>query len=164
MTGITDPALFINQLPSSIEIPKDYEAFQEIVSLLLMRIVDSVNKKTGSLYYLQEQGNFQSFYTWDYVNNVGLPFQFRNGYRNTFDLVALNGGNIPGGATVNFAHNIMGLKYATLIYASCTSVANDFFTVVYPDCSMDATNVNFTNPLGATDLNSVIMVCEYLKT
>jgi hypothetical protein len=164
MSSISDQPLFINQLPSSIEIPREYEQFREIVSLLLMRIVDAVNKKEGSLYYLQELGNFQSFYTWDYVNGVGLPFQFRNGYRNVFDVVALNGANIPGGAMVNFAHNIVGLKYATLIYASCTSVANDFFTVVYPNATMDAVNINFTNPLGGTDLNSVIFVAEYLKT
>jgi hypothetical protein len=157
MTGISDPASLINQLPVSLEMPKDFEQFREISSLLFKRIIDAVNKKEGSLYYLQEIGNFESFFT------SGQPYVFRTGYRYVFDLVALNGGNIAGGATVIFPHGIIGFKIGTLIYATATATTGISFTVTYSYCSMDATNIYFTNPLPGTALSSVIFVGEYLK-
>ena len=93
----------------------------------------------------------------------GQPYVFRNTYRYVFDLVALNGGNIGGGASVTFAHGITGFKYGTLIYVTATATTGLSFTVTYPDSSMDATNIYFTNPLGGTALVSAIFVAEYLK-
>ncbi len=158
MTLPSDPSLQINQIPISLEIPRNYEEFREIASLLFKRIIDAVNKKTGSLYYLQELGNFQSFFT------PGEPFVFADAYRATFDLIDLNNGDIAGGASVSFAHNIVGFLRGTLIYATATATDTTSFTVVYPDAYMDATNIYFTNPLPGTALISCIMVCEYCKT
>lgn len=157
MMSTSNDSLNLNQLPVSVEIPRDPVKGVEIISLLYKRIAASVNSKEGGLFPLAETGNFQQFYT------TGNAYAFRPVYRYTFDLVALNSGNISGGATVTFAHGIVGLLYTTLLYASCTSVAGDFFTVVYPDASASATNIIFTNPLGSTALSNAVLVFEYLK-
>jgi hypothetical protein len=158
MSITSNSPLQINQLPSSLEIPRDFEKFREMGSLLFMRIVDAVNKKTGSLYYLQEIGNFQSFYT------SGEPYVFRNGYRRVFDLVSLNGGTIAGGSSVTFAHGITGFVQGSLIYVTATASTGLSFTCTYPDASMDVTNIYFTNPLPSTGIVAAMFVAEYLKT
>jgi len=158
MSSSSDPSLTTNQLPISVEMPREFAQFREIISLLYKRIANSSNSKTGGLYSLQETSNSNQYY------DIANTQTFRSTYRKVFDLVSLNGANIPAAGVVSFPHGIVGLKYAALIYASCTSVTPDFFTVVYPDATMDATNINFTNPLPATALSSVIFVCEFLKT
>ena len=157
MSSSSDPSLLVNQLPISVEMPDDFDKFREVISLLYKRIANSTNTKTGGLYTLQEFYNFNQYY--DITNTQS----FRNASRKVFDLVSLNGANIPAAGVVSFPHGIVGLKYAALIYASCTSVTPEFFTAVYPNATMDATNINFTNPLGVA-LSSVIFVCEILKT
>jgi len=157
MTFINDAASFINQLPISIDLPDDFKQYREVTTLLFKRIIDALNKKTGSLYYLQELGNFQSFFT------SGQPYVFRNDYRYVFDLISLNGGNIAGGASVTFAHGITSFMYGTLIYVTVTATTGLSFTCTYPYSSMDATNIYFTNPLPSTALSSAIFVAEYLK-
>lgn len=155
MSFSSDQPLLVNQLPLSVDFPKDDQKFLEILTETYKRIANCANSKTGGLYSIQELFNSEQFFT-------ATPNQFRNVYRKTFDLVALNGGNIAAGATVAFAHNITGLKYATLIYASCTSAAQ-FFTVVYPDAFMDPVNINFTNP-SANAVTAAFFIAEYLKT
>jgi hypothetical protein len=157
LTLPSDPSLQINQIPVSLEIPEEYEEFREIASLLFKRIIDAVNKKTGSLYYLQELGNFQSFFV------PGQPFVFADVYRSTFDLIDLNGGDIAGGASVVFPHNILGFLRGTLIYATATATDTTSFTVMLPYAHMDDTNIYFTNPLPSTPLIFCSMVCEYTK-
>jgi hypothetical protein len=157
MSFSSDQAILINQLPISAEFDKDQEKFLEQLGSLYKRIAQSVNNKEGGLYSLQELYNSQLFFM------TGNPQQFRNVYRKVFDVVDLNGGNIPAAGAVSFPHNINGILYATNIYASCTSTTNEFFTVVYDDATMDAANLYFTNPLPATPLKSVLFVAEYLK-
>lgn len=157
MSFSSDNAIQVNQLPLSIDFPEDLGELVKSLELIYKRIANCVNTKEGSLYSLQELGNFNQYFT---TNN---PQQFRNVYRKVFDMVNLNGGNIAGGATVNFAHNISGIQSATLIYASCTSTDNQYFTVVYPNTRLDATQVYFTNPLPATALSAVYVIAEYLK-
>lgn len=147
-----------NQLPLSIDFPEDWDKFLETITLLYKRIANSVNSKEGGLYSLQELSNFNQYFIPKNANN------FRNVYRKTFDVVGLNGAPIPGGATITFPHNIQGLKEATHIYASCTSVTPTFFTVVYPNAFLDATNLTFTNPLSSISLSQVFFIAEYLKT
>lgn len=158
MSFTSNPSIQINQLPSSLEIPQDYEGFREIASLLFMRIVDAVNKKEGSLYYLQEIGNFQVYYTSE------KPYVFRNVYRYVFDLISMNSGNIAGGSSVSFSHGIDGFTEGTLIYATATATDTTSFTVTYPDAYMDNMNIYFTNPLPGTEISKCSFVAEYLKT
>src|ERR1700677_1234479 len=114
MSFSSDPALLVNQLPLSITFPRDQDKFLEILTELYKRIANAVNTKEGGLFIPVELFNFQQFFT----SPTG---ELRNVYRKAFDLVFLNGGPIPAGGTVVFPHNITGIKYATLIYASCTS-------------------------------------------
>jgi len=153
----SDNASLVNQLPLSIDFPKDQEKFLQILTDTYKRIANAVNTKEGGLFPLMELFNSEQFFT------PQNPQQFRNVYRKVFDVVALNNGPVAGGATVAFPHGISGLKEATFIYASCTSATPQFFTVVYPDAFLDATNLNFTNPLGSTALNAVYFVAEYVK-
>lgn len=155
MSFSSDQPLLVNQLPLSVDFPKDDEKFLEILTETYKRIANCANSKTGGLYSKQEQFNSEQFFT-------ATPNRFRNVYRKTFDLVELNGGNIAPAATVAFAHNITGLLYATLIYVSCTT-ASEFFTVVFPDAYMDPTNINFTNP-SANAVTNAFFIAEYLKT
>ena len=158
MSFTSDIPLQVNQLSLSIDFPKDFDKFLEVMALTYKKMVQVINTKEGGLYSLQELYNSNQYFT------LGNPQRFRNVYRKTFDLVALNGGNIAGGAVVAFPHNITGLSSATLIYASCTSVTPQYFTVVYPNAFMDAVNINFINPLPATALSAAYFIAEYLKS
>lgn len=157
MSFSSDNSSLINQLPLSVEFPREQEKFLQILTDIYKRIANSVNTKEGALYTLQEFFNSQQFFT------PGNTQGFRNGYRKTLDLVQLNNGNIAGGVTVTFAHNIQGYKYSTLTYVSGTGTDGTGFTVVYPDAVINSTNISFTNPLASTPLNSAIFVAEYLK-
>lgn len=175
MTTSSDPATAINQLPISIEMPRDYEQFREIGSLLFKRIVDAVNKKEGSLYYLQELGNFQSYFT------IGMPYQFRNVYRMT-----VNFGALPNATTKSVAHGIVGIDPGggnpstfsfTHIYATAsnqTSGAEEFVPIPWADATaggtnniqitVDATNVNITTTTDWSAFTVCYVVLEYVKT
>lgn len=157
MSISSDQPLLINQLPISQDLPKDPEKFHETLSLFVKRVSNVVNTKTGGLYSQQEFSNSELY-------QVISPLTTSNVYRKCFDITALNGGNIAGGATAGpFNHNITGLKYATLIYAGCTSTTNEYFTVMgYPDIFLNATQITFTNTT-ALILSQVFAVCEYLK-
>jgi hypothetical protein len=149
--------LSANQLPISIEIPSDIDHMQSVLTEHLSRVSNTVNSKEGSLYDLQEISNFQQFFT------QGNPQIYRDGYRFTFDLVAMNGGNIAGSATVSFPHNISNIINATRIYASCTSTTPEYFSVMYPEAKLNATQIVFTNPQ-TSPLSGCIFIAEYTKT
>ena len=159
MSFSSDKPLQSNQLPVSIEFPDtDDKEFNNVLTLTYKRIADTSNTKEGALYLLNENANFRQFYT---ANN---PQKNRNSYRKVFDLVILNAGVIGAGATVSFPHGITGLHESDLIYASCTSTdaSPKRFSVMGPTVYLDDTNVFFTNPLGVT-LSQAIVVANYLK-
>ncbi len=145
-------------LPTTTVLPTDQNE-------LLIRLTKNYTDTANSI-NIREVGIYETteILTGQQWSNLGQPTNRRQTFRKIFDVVALNGANVPGGATVTFPHNISGLKFATNIYASCTSVTSLFFTVVYPNATMDTTNINFTNPLPATALNSVFFIAEYLKS
>lgn len=159
MAFSSDQPIQSNQLPISIEFPStDDPDFNEVLSLTYKRIADSSNTKEGALYTLSEVANFRKFYK---PNNTQ---EIRNSYRKVFDLVKQSGGVIAPGAFPPFPHGIVGIKETDLIYASCTTneATPRFFTVVYPNVYLDTTNVYFTNPLGVS-LSQAIVVANYLK-
>lgn len=92
MTFSSDPSLNTNQLPISLDVEPNEPEFQSILLLYLRRIANAVNTKESGLYLLQETANFEQWFG-------ATPQINRNAYRTTFDLVALNGGNIPTGTT-----------------------------------------------------------------
>ena len=158
MSSSSDPALEVNQLPISIEFPKEPEGFRETLSLWQKRVSNAVNTKEGGLYDIEERFSFKQYFT------PAQPFTYRNVYRKCFDLVNLNGGPIAPAATVSFPHNIVGLFQAGDIKADCTSATPIYFSVMGPTVIwLDMVNINFTNPLGAVALTKVIAIAEYLK-
>ena len=157
MAFTSDNPIQINQLPISNDF--NFQSEEDLKWLLeqnYKRMVSAINTKEAAFYLLQELGNFKQWFS------RNDPLTNRNVYRFVFDLVKLNGGNIAGAATVSFNHNISNLTNTALIYASCTSVVPEFFTVVYPYAKMNATQVVFTNPTGDV-LTQADMICEYIK-
>ena len=93
MSASSNQPLNTNQLPISLDVNPEDKEFQNILLLYLRRVANAVNTKVSGLRLLQETANFQQWY------QIGNPQQNRNGYLITIDLVNLNGGNIPTGAT-----------------------------------------------------------------
>jgi hypothetical protein len=159
MSFSSDPATQLNQLPISIEFPKDEDNFQQYLTNWARRVANSVNSKEAGLYNLQEILSFKQYFKPNDVNN------FRVVYRKTFDLVMLNGGPIPPNATIAFPHNITGLFQAGDIKADCNSsgpTAIYFSQMGHDRVWLDVTNINFTNPI-ASPLFGCIAIAEYLK-
>lgn len=156
MSFSSDQPLLSNQLPISVEFPKDQVRFLETLSLLYKRIADSVNKKEGSLYLLQELANFQQFFT------QGDPQRTRNGYRKTF---------ILDPSTLTFNHNITGISQITNYWAIANTAA-DFRKVPYVDVTnvtnqismrVTTTQVIITNGATAPAITGGLVILEYVK-
>ncbi len=145
-------------LPTTTVLPTDQNELLIRLTTNYTAQSQAINNRVVGIYETSEILNGQQW------NNPGQPTNRRQAFRNTYNLILLNNGNnIGAGATVTFPTNISP-KFATLIYASCTSTAGDLFTVVYPNAKITGSNLVFTNPLGATALNSVLFIAEYLKS
>lgn len=172
MSSTVEQSLLINQLPISIEVPEDPKQLREMLSLLFRRITDAVNKKEGSLYYPQELGNFQSYFT------INTPYTFRNVYR-----MVVNFGALPNAATKSVAHGIAGIHPTagnstfsfTRIYATASNQSSGselFIPIPWASASgtdniqitVDATNVNITTTSNKTAFTICYVVLEYVKT
>lgn len=147
-----------NQLIESVNLPslEDKSLFEDRLEDLLRKMSTVINTKEGGVYDLTEKVTFKRYFT------TGDPLNFINVYRTCFDLINLNGGNIAGGASFSTAHNISNLDDAILIYVSCVTTTNEYFTAVYPDVYLTATTIEFTNP-NAAAVSSAIVVAEYTK-
>lgn len=175
MSLTNDPGLQANQLPISLEFPKDPERFLEVLTLWQKRVTNSVNTKEGGLYSLQELFSFKQYFT---LNNPNI---FRNIYRYTYDMVDLNGGPIAPGATFSTPHNIPLPTPITLlngvdIYGSATNsdVApngpkrlplpySSETTTLNIEIYFDNLNVTVINGNTQTGLTYCTIVLEYLK-
>lgn len=168
MSFSSNPPLQINQLSISQELPPTYEQAHEILSLLLKRIVDAVNTKEGSLFTLQEVGNFDQYYI---LNDSTI---FRNVYRYVFDMVAQNGGAIGPGATVSVLHGIVGLTKLTRMYGGAKNSDPTPRYIPLPYVSVSAvteqvevyitdTNIVLINGATQTALTDASLVIEYTK-
>ena len=158
MSASSDNSQITNQLPQTVNLPS-LDNGREFVGYLerqLRNISNTVNGKSGGLNTLNETITGDQYYT------TGDPQKFRNVFRKTFDLVEINGGNIPPGALAPVSHNITSIFESAGIYAHCTSVTGEIFTLVYPDIYLNATNILFNNPLGV-NLKQADIVCNYLK-
>lgn len=161
--------LLVNQLPLSMDFPRDEDKFYQVLTDLYKRIANCVNTKEGGLFSLQELYSSQQYFI------IGNPNNFRNVYRTTFDMVDLNGGPITAGSTVTFAHNIVGIKAPTHIYGGATNsdAPVKFLPLPYVSATLitdqiqiylDPTNVTLINGATQTDLTQAYIVAEYVKT
>ena len=161
MSISSDPALIVNQLPISIELPSDPREMREILTLWMKRVANAVNYKEGSLYNLIELYSFKQYY------NIANVNTFRNVYRSVFDMTTQNA-TLPNtpiapSATVSFAHNITGLMFGTMIYAGCTTTQPRYFSVMgETSVWLDPININFTNT-STFPITACTVVAEYLK-
>jgi hypothetical protein len=157
MAFSSDQPLVSNQLPISIDFPKETDEFLVEITETYKRIANVVNTKVGGLYNPTELATYKQ------LAGLTALIPLRNVYRKTLDLVAITGGNIAPAAVIVVPHGITSLTNTMIIYASCTSVTPTFFTVVYPYVFLDAVNVNFTNPL-AVALTQCQVICEFTKS
>lgn len=161
MSFSSNQPLLINQLPISLDLPREPERMVVDLEAYLKRIANILNTKTGGLYSDQEYSNSELF-------QITSTSTSSNVYRKCFDMVLLNAGPIAGGATVTSPHGIThgppDTFQSALIYASCTTADPFLFSVTgYPNVYLDSTNVNFTNPLPATALVACYVIAEYIK-
>jgi len=165
MTFSSDLSLNTNQLPISLDVNPDEPDYQSILQLYLRRVANSVNTKESGLFLLQENANFEQWF--------GLtPQQNRSAYRITVDLVALNGGNIPIGATpITLTAStqppaIVGYKYPVQGFGGCVDTAGNSYFPSDPNVTITYTNstntINIINNTGNA-LTWAVWVMEYLK-
>lgn len=164
-SSINDPSALTNQLPVSIELPKEPGQFIETMTILYKRIAQTVNTKEGGLFSAQEFMSNQQY-------NLNTTSSFKTVYRKVFDMVALNGAPIASGATASFPHGITSIVSTTDIYGSATNSDPKFIplpyvsaTVVTQQVQIYATSTNIVLINGATNsaLTSATIVLEYLK-
>lgn len=144
-------------LPTTTVLPKDQDELLIRLTKNYTDTANSLNIREIAIYETTETLTGQQWST------PGQPTNRRQTFRTIFNLSLLNNGNIAGGETVTFAHNISGLKFATNIFASCTSNLPSLFNVVYPNVFLTATDISFTNPLASNALTQVFVIAEYLK-
>lgn len=167
MTFSSDNPLNTNQLPISLDVNPDETDFQSTLILYLRRIANAINTKESGLFLLQENAPFEQWY------QIGNPGQNRSAYRITADLVLLNAGNIPIGATSLVLNattqpmNINGYLYPVQGFGGAIDTAGTSYFLNDP--SIYVRYVNSTNTITITNntgnaLTWAVWVMEYLKT
>lgn len=167
MSSSTDIPLVVNQIPVSIEFPREQGQLIETLTLVYNRIANTLNSKEGGLYSAQEYGSNQQY-------NLVATGSFKNVYRKCFDMVALNGGNIGAGATVTFAHGISSVSQLVHMYGGATNsdAPPKFFPLPYVSATaitdqiqiyITSTNVILVNGATQTALTAATIVVEILK-
>lgn len=176
MSFSSDQPQLSNQLPLSIDFPENPELFLETLGLTYKRIVDSTNTKIGGLFLLQQMANFERWFK----QSDTAPFTIdttrtRNGYRNTLNMIALNGGPIASGATINVPHGIplTNDSSITRIFGGARSTGPFFLPIPYApnptalntsiEVFLDLTTITLHNGAGQNQLNQVFIVVEYLQ-
>jgi len=155
MSFSSDPALLSNQLPISIDFPLDPSLLRNTLTESYKREVNAINSKISGLFTLVESANFNQYYS-------ASPNIFRSGYRRVFDLVQLNGGNIPASATVTINNVASSVVELTDLYGAATTTGNKKFGINYPYVYIQGNNLVFVNP-EATPLTQCRIVMDYLK-
>lgn len=170
MAFSSDNPLQSNQLPISIEFPSVKKDFDEIISLTYKRIADAVNRKEGSVFQLLENASFSQYFKYT-TGTTPDPNNFRNGYRSTFDLVALFGAAIPVGVTLidlNVSapsQVIIGALNPVRGYGGATIAGPTFIFINDPGVFVRFNNatqiITITNTVAP--LTQAYWVMEYLK-
>jgi len=167
MTFSSDNPLNTNQLPISLDVNPEDSEFGNILLLYLRRIANAVNTKASGLFLLQENANFEQWY------QIGNPQQNRSAYRITADLVFLNGGPIPAGATnlvlttSTQPTNINGYLYPVEGFGGAVDTGGLSYFLNDPDIYVrynNSTNTITIQNNSGNDLTWCVWVMEYLKT
>lgn len=165
MTFSSDQSLNTNQLPISLDIKPGEEDFESNLLLYLRRVANSVNTKGSGLYLPQETASFEQWFG-------DTPQENRNGYRTTFDLVALNGADIPAGVknivltTTTEPPAPNGYMFPVEGFGGALDSTGVSYFPSDPNVSITYTSstntITITNNTG-NDLTWCVWVMEYLK-
>lgn len=169
MSFSSDQPLLSNQLPISVELPRDNnDLLVETLELLYKRIANSTNSKVGGLYNLVENAAFQQYFSPQAtVTATGNAFAYRDVYRKTFEI-----GAIAAGATLTTAHGITGLVALTNVYGAVVTNVVDYRAIPYVSATavntqisvrVDGTNFIIVNGAAAPAITSGSLVIEFLK-
>lgn len=163
MSFSSDPALQANQLPISIELSEKPEQLIQQLELVLKRIANTMNTKTGGLYQTLETAAFDQLFT------PGNPQQFRPIYRKVVDFGAL-----PNAGAKAVAHGIaFDTNFRlTRLYASATDpIALSYIHLPHASPTLnqniklvvDGTNVNVTTAIDYSAYTACYVIIEYVK-
>lgn len=158
----SDPSLLANQLPISVEFPKDFDRFLPILDLLYKRIANSVNTKEGGLYSKTEVAAFMQYYT-------SNPNEFRPVYRKVIDFGALpNAGvkQVAHGLAVTNTYRWVRIYGAATDPVALTGISLDRSSPTLNEnikVDVDATNVTITTAINYSAYTSSQVVLEYTK-
>lgn len=156
----SDLPLQSNQLPISLEIPKEPKEMREFLQEQIKRISSVVNTKGGALYIPVEQASFQKYFT-SRDSNV-----FRDGYRMVVDF-----GPLPASGDKRVPHNIKFNKNFALtdLYAAATDPVNLSYIIIPYVASnpikieLDAHDVIISVTSDRSSYTICYVVIEYLK-
>jgi len=156
-------------LPTSRKFPRDPGELETTLSKTYIEIAQAVNRRTIGVYNKIQVVTGNQYFS-DVNNNVQNPIQFRQSYRQTYEIATL-----PGPATNSIPGNIQNLNQVTFvnIYGVAQDRAN--FAVALTPWNMTRTDdalylrFNFTNGNIEIITNtnnwaaySAIVVLEYL--
>ncbi len=148
-----------NQLPLSVDLPKDQDELRSELNDIYQAIASSVNNKIGGLYVPQEKINSQQYFD---ATNVQM---FKEVYRMVVDFGAL-----PNNTSKSVAHNIPGWNNKfrlTQAYGAATDpiglqalpIPNNGILLL-----VDATNVTVTTTSNRSAFTATTIVIEYTKS
>ena len=161
----SDLPLISNQLPISFDLPDEIDQWRIEMELMVKRINGVVNTKEGALYIPQEIASFNLYF------DPSSTQKFRNVYRKTFDMVALNGGPLNPTTTYSFAHGITGIVDPTRIFGTATNNVPPISFLPLPYASTTvarmieiyATQTNVIIITGNQTLTQCYITLEYTK-
>lgn len=165
MTFSSNQSLNTNQLPISLDVDSQDREFQSILLLYLRRVANAVNTKESGLFLLQENANFEQWFG-------ATPQENRSAYRITFDLVALNAGNIGAGTTNIILSTstqpplINGYLYPVQGFGGAVDTSGLSYFLNDPDVYIryqNSTNTIIIQNNSGNDLTWCVYVFEYLK-
>jgi len=151
-------------LPIYQYFPEDLSQLMVVLTDMYVSLATSINQRQVGGFSTVETLNGQFFTN---QNDAQLS---NGGFRKIFYINA----NINAGVTQTFAHGLQNISYVTAIYGGVKNTAGGIFLPLpYVDTvnvtnqvgvTVDATNVNVINGATALQINSGVIIFEYLKT
>jgi len=167
--GFGPPNSQVAFLQQEFFLPDDFESAKDSISDRENRTASAVNVREIGQYETVELLDGQ---TWFSTNrqNTGQSQQTRYGYRRTFDLIVLNEGPIPAGATtLRISPLIQSITTPTRCFGAATIAGPIyvFFPSMFIDITFNNSNpqkqtITITNNVGS-NLTQCYVTIEYLK-
>ncbi len=151
-------------LPTYQFFPEDLSQLMVVLTDMYITMATAINQRQFGGFSVDEQLNGQFFTN---QADAQLP---NSGFRKIFYITTA----IPAATTATFAHGLLNVSYITAIYGGVRNTATGIFRPLpYVDTvnvtnqvgvTVDATNVNVINGATAAQIDTGVIVLEYLKT